>query len=233
MDGCMARAHTCTPPLHTTVLALPAYPRCLPPSSPLSAAYYFFSFHDSFLPLRVFTLQNRYFVNQRTIGRIPVEWALELVEFQSSGHWNWWNSSRVGTGIGGIPVEWAPESYRPMDRPMGRPDGRAYGCGSLWAGSTRQRGAHEYGTVTRRHHASPSPRVVVEFSRREGGPCGPGVSRGRMGTSTRTPTDTLRLAGCPHTQAPTLVQTNVATQTRPRRRPWRWVARCRRRRAWR
>ena len=141
----MARAHTCTPPLHTTVLALPAYLRCLPPSSPLSAAYYFFSFHDSFLPLRVFTLQNRYFVNQRTIGRIP--------------------------------VEWAPESYRPMDRPMGRPDGRAYGCGSLWAGSTRQRGAHEYGTVTRRHHASPSPRVVVEFSRREGGPCGPGLSR--------------------------------------------------------
>ena len=101
----------------------------------------------------------------------------QLVEFQSSGHWNWWNSSRVGTGIGGIPVEWALESYRPMDRPMGRPDGQAYGCGSLWAGSTRQRGAHEYGTVTRRHHASPSPRVVVEFSRREGGPCGPGLSR--------------------------------------------------------
>jgi len=33
----------------------------------------------------------------------------QLVEFQSSGHWNWSNSSRVGTGTGGIPVEWALE----------------------------------------------------------------------------------------------------------------------------
>jgi hypothetical protein len=32
----MARAHTCTPPLHTTVPALPAYLRCLPPP-PLSS----------------------------------------------------------------------------------------------------------------------------------------------------------------------------------------------------
>ena len=35
----------------------------------------------------------------------------QLVEFQSSGHWNWSNSSRVGTGTGGIPVEWALELY--------------------------------------------------------------------------------------------------------------------------
>ena len=211
MDGCMARAHTCTPPLHTTVLALPAYLRCLPPSSPLSAAYYFFSFHDSFLPLRVFTLQNRYFVNQRTIGRIPVEWALELVEFQSSGHRN-----RIGRWTG----RWAG----PMDGPM---DAAPFGQGPRVKGEPMSMAPSRAVTTRHRHPAS-----LSSSAGERGGRAAP-VSRGRMGTSTRTPTDTLRLAGCPHTQAPTLVQTNVATQTRPRRRPWRWVARCRRRRAWR
>ena len=196
----MARAHTCTPPLHTTVLALPAYLRCLPPSSPLSAAYYFFSFHDSFL-LREFSP-----------SRIDILLTSgQLVEFQSSGHRN-----RIGRWTG----RWAG----PMDGPM---DAAPFGQGPRVKGEPMSMAPSRAVTTRHRHPAS-----LSSSAGERGGRAAP-VSRGRMGTSTRTPTDTLRLAGCPHTQAPTLVQTNVATQTRPRRRPWRWVARCRRRRAWR